>query len=255
MYRLVTDLLRPFSFLSLCTLAALVLLWRRKPERRGPKIALTVCLAFLTLLSVRSVGHLAAWSLESAYPPWDGVPSRTDTIVVFSGGYRVYDASGAYAELDAGTLRRCLHAVKLYRKAGGCRIVVSGGKVDPDAPGPTLARTMEVFLVDVGVHRGDILMEDKSRTTYENAIYTQRLLQERNVQRVILVTDAVHMFRSERCLRATGIEVIPAACNHRATWFRWEASRFLPTPEGVDEVDAAMHEWVGIAWYWLKGRI
>ena len=98
-------------------------------------------------------------------------------------------------------------------------------------------------------------MEDQSRTTYENALYTQRLLEERNVKRVILVTDAIHMFRSERCLRTTGIEVIPAACNHRATWFRWEVSRFLPTPEGVSGVDTVLHEWVGIAWYWLKGRI
>ena len=255
MYRLVTGLLRPFNFVCLCTLAATVLVWRAKPGRRSPKIVLSICIGLLFLLSVRQMGYLATLSLESAYPPWDGTPERTDTIVVFSGGYHVYDESGKHVDLEPSTLGRCLHAARLYKKAGGCRIVVSGGKTRPDDPGPTLAGAMRDFLVDVGVRPSDILLEDGASSTYENAVNTVALLKEHSIRRVILVTDAMHMARSERCLRSQGVDVTPAACNYRATWYAWEVGRFLPSPEGVADMDAAMHEWVGIAWYWLRGRI
>jgi uncharacterized SAM-binding protein YcdF (DUF218 family) len=254
-YRLASDLLRPFSLLFLCTLAAIVFLWCRKPGRRCPKIAVSVFFILLMLVSIQSVGYLAALSLESAYPPWEGVPERTDTIVVLSSGYNVYDARGSHIDLDANMLGRCLHAARLYKKAGACRIVCSGGKVPLDIPGPSLARAMSDFLVDLGVRPADIVLEERSRTTYENALYTDELLRDLGVRRVILVTDAAHMYRSARCLRALGVEVTPAACNYRATWFPWQASRFLPTPDGAQDTDAALHEWVGIVWYWLRGWI
>jgi uncharacterized SAM-binding protein YcdF (DUF218 family) len=255
MYRLAAELLRPFSLLFLCSLAGLVFLWWKKPARRGVKIVVLVFCCLLWLTSVESVGYLAMLSLESAYPPWEGVPERADTIVLLSAGQSVYDASGSRVDLDSSAMGRCLEAARLYKKAGGCRIVASGGKVFADTPGPSLAQAMSDFLVDLGVRPADIVLEDQSRTTHENALYTEEILTRLGVHRVILVTDATHMRRAARCLRALGVEVTPAPCNYRATWFPWTVGRFLPTPDGAKDVDAALHEWVGIVWYRLRGWI
>ena len=174
---------------------------------------------------------------------------------MLSGGYSVYDESGSRVDLDPSTMGRCLEAARLYKKAGGCRIITSGGKVFPDAPGPSLARAMSDFLVDLGVRREDIVLEERSRTTRENALYSEEILEGLGVERVILVTDVTHMRRAARCFQTLGVEVTPAACNYRATWFPWTLGRFLPTPDGAKDVDASLHEWVGVVWYWLRGWI
>ncbi len=254
MYDLIRDLTRPFSLLFLCLLVATALLWRRGAGRRT-KIAATVFVVVLALACCQTVSYFLMGMFEWGYPPWDGTPTPADTIVVLAGGYRVYDASGNRAELEPDSLFRSLHAAKLYKQASGCRLVVSGGKVHPKAPGPTLAEAMAEVLAQLGVKPADMLLENASRTTYENALYTHEILKAHNVRRIILVTDARHMFRSERCFRALGIDVIPAPCNHHATWFQWSASRLVPTPEGAKGTEGAVHEAMGVVWYCLHGRI
>lgn len=50
------------------------------------------------------------------------------------------------------------------------------------------------------------------------------------------------------------LEVV-AACRHRATEFSWSIWKFLPSSGGLNSVEIAAHEWIGLAWYWMKGRI
>ena len=72
---------------------------------------------------------------------------------------------------------------------------------------------------------------------------------------VLLVTDATHMRRSEACFRAEGIEVVPAACRHLATEFRCSPRKSLPSTSALKDLETAAHEWIGLAWYWLHGRV
>ena len=71
----------------------------------------------------------------------------------------------------------------------------------------------------------------------------------------VLVTDAAHMRRSLAVFRATGLEVIPAPCNYFAGRFRWSPQMLLPASGALDNVDYAAHEWLGLAWYRLHGRL
>ena len=148
-----------------------------------------------------------------------------------------------------------MHAARLYRQGEPCLIVVSGGKVESDTPGPTLAEVMRDFLLTQGVAAKDILLEDKSSTTYENARETADLLSQRGIERIVLVTSATHMRRGEQCLRAQGLQVTASSCDHKATKFQWCVGTFLPNPYAAADVDMVAHEWIGLAWYWLWGRI
>jgi uncharacterized SAM-binding protein YcdF (DUF218 family) len=84
---------------------------------------------------------------------------------------------------------------------------------------------------------------------------TRRILERRQVRSVLLVTEGVHMFRSLRCFRKQGVEAVPAACHHRATQFRCRLGTFLPSPDAAQDCAAVFHEWMGVAWYWLTGRM
>jgi len=174
---------------------------------------------------------------------------------VFAAGVYPPEGRRLHAEMDEDSLKRCLHAAQLYHQGRPCPVLVSGGKVEPDTPGASFAAVMGDLLVQLGVKPEDLTLEENSRTTYENAVECGRLLQERKIKRVVLVVDAVDMYRAASCLRRQRIEVIPAPCHFRATAFHLSANTFLPGPSGARGFQRAWHEWLGIVWYWCQGRI
>ena len=175
-----------------------------------------------------------SWSCGHVRPPDDTVPE---------------------AELGAETLLRCVYAARLYYQGKPRLIVVSGGKVDASIPGPTLAQAMGDFLVGQGIKETDLLAEDQSSTTYENAVLTGKTLFRRGIRQIVLVTSAVDMRRAEGCFRALGFHVTPFACVYRATRKTWLLSDILPDPDAASAVHRAAHEWLGIVWYWFHGRL
>ncbi len=82
-----------------------------------------------------------------------------------------------------------------------------------------------------------------------------KLLKDRGIGRVVLVADAVDMFRAAACLRKQGMEVVPAPCHYRAVRFRLSVPAFLPLPGAAANVQRVWHEWLGVAWYWGRGWI
>jgi uncharacterized SAM-binding protein YcdF (DUF218 family) len=133
-------------------------------------------------------------------------------------------------------------------------VVVSGGYNGPDDPGTTGAAVMRDFLVQVGVNPRDILVEDQSASTHESAARCRQLLNQHGIRKVVLVTDALHLRRAEACFHKQSMEVVPAGCNYRATHFGANVASFLPDADAMVGTSSAAHEWLGLAWYWLRGR-
>jgi uncharacterized SAM-binding protein YcdF (DUF218 family) len=256
MTEFISSLLQPHIFLYLLMVGALISLWRTRPALpRRRLLWLTVPFVLLSLLSVPALGYLGFGSLEWSYPPLRQRPAEAEVIVVLSGYLKAPDEVLAEAELGEDTLYRCLRAAELYQQGPRCPILVSGGKVDPSQPGPTLAAAMRDFLVKLGVAAEDILLEDRSRSTYENALYSSEILRRRGLAQVVLVTDANHLLRAELCFRKQGIAVVPCGCYYHATHFDAALSDFLPNPASFGQHELVLHEWMGLAWYWLCSRI
>ncbi len=174
MYRIV--LIQPYTLLLIgFVIVSIVLLWR---EGRGRKtrIALVLASVFLAITSCPLVAHLALRSLEGQYAPWREAPGHEDTIVVLAGGVHPIDAPEPHFVTSSSSMARCLHAMWLYREAGGCRIVTSGGTLTPELPVPTEGRAMRDLLVSLGARLQDVRVEEESRNTYENARFTAPLL-------------------------------------------------------------------------------
>jgi uncharacterized SAM-binding protein YcdF (DUF218 family) len=254
-YEFVTSLAQPFPLLHLLAGAAVVNLWRKRRESRGRLLFLTLAFAGLTFVSTPAGAYLAVGTLEWPYPPADGRPATAEAVVVLAAGLLPADDTRARAELDADSRARCLHAARLYRQGPPCPVLVSGGKVDPVAPGPTHARAMADFLIELGVRERDLVLEESSRTTYENAVGCARLMRARGIREAVLVVDAVDMFRALRCFRRQGLELTPSPCHYRAGRFGPSYTAFVPSLSAVRRSERAWHEWLGCAWYWLHGRI
>jgi uncharacterized SAM-binding protein YcdF (DUF218 family) len=75
------------------------------------------------------------------------------------------------------------------------------------------------------------------------------------IHRIILVTDAIHLRRAELCFRKQGFDIIPSGCNYGASQFNWSPLTFLPTPGAATSIRRALHEWIGILYYRVRGRL
>jgi uncharacterized SAM-binding protein YcdF (DUF218 family) len=254
MYRFLVDLLQPHTLFVLWVCLALLYLWRRRNDPKRRLWPLVVPLSTLAVLSSPAVAYLALRSLESYAPPLQERPADAGAIVVFSAGVYPPEGPRQHARMDEDSLERCLTAARLYHQRP-CLVLVSGGRVEEDEPGPSYAAVLGDFLEQLGVRRSDLLLEEKSRTTYENAAESAELLAERHIDHVVLVVDAVDMHRAAGCLRKQGIAVTPAPCHFRATRFRYGLSAFVPGPGGAAGVERVWHEWLGTVWYWWHGRL
>jgi uncharacterized SAM-binding protein YcdF (DUF218 family) len=255
MYRVASDLLQPFFLLYLLVGLLLLNLWRKRRDDRRRLMVLTLSFALLTLCCVPAMGYLGLGSLEWPYPPLEQRPADAQAIVVLSGYIHPPVPGQTRPDMGEDTLCRSIRAVELYHQGSPCPILVSGGCLDEEGHGPACAPLMRDFLVQMGVPASDVIVEDRSRTTWENAVESSKLLDSRGIRKIVLVTDAAHLFRAARCFRKQGLDVIPCGCRYRATSLPNELSSFLPSPGGGRGLQAAWHEWLGTVWYWLQGRV
>jgi uncharacterized SAM-binding protein YcdF (DUF218 family) len=242
------------SFLA--TACAIANLWRKRPERPRGLWFVTASFAGLAVVCTPLLGRLAIGSLEWAYPPRTRRPPQVEAIVVLGGYLRPPDAEyGRFEpELWWDSRDRCRLAAHYYHDGPPCWLVVTGGQENTES-GPSLAQAMKDFLVQRKVAGEDVIVEDRSRSTYENAVNTAPLLKDRGVHRIALVTDATHLLRAERCFRAQGFEVVPCGAFYSVRRMEWSLSAFLPSPGAVGDLKRASHEWLGLLWYHIKGRI
>lgn len=256
MYDFAVALTSPLPLVLLAMAVSLVYLWRARKLRGRALACVAIPLAALVVLSMPVTGMLLVTTLEGRCAAPEVWPDDAQAIVVLAGDVRRWRTPEPRAELGPTTLLRCLAAAQVYREAGPLPVVASGGKCDPDQPGPASAELMRDFLERLGVPSSDLIVEPRSTSTYGNAVESRRLLSQRGIAKVILVTDASHMPRSMMCFRRQSLEPVAAPCNARAgDWSRPIYDYVIPSTGALANADVAAHEWLGIVWYWLHGRI
>jgi uncharacterized SAM-binding protein YcdF (DUF218 family) len=192
--------------------------------------------------------------LENRFPPGkEGGPPITGIIVL--GGpidSRMSVLRGSVS--IGGGVERLTEAAALARRHPAARLVVTGGNPSllRDDP-PESLYAAQVF-AQLGVPASRLVLEDKSRNTEENAVFTKRLIDPKPDERWLLVTSAIHMPRAVGAFRKAGFPVEP----YPVDWRTAPGAHLLHVPrkllDGVDALDAASHELVGLLMYWITGR-
>ena len=177
----------------------------------------------------------------------------TFAIVVLGGHISHPSEVRPTARLGWDSLNRCFHAADLYKQGPPCPVIVTGGKVDWTNPGPTIAEEMSAFLITQGIPERDIHVESESSTTYENAVQSTRILDRLSARKILIVTDAIHLPRAGLCFQKQGFEVLASGCDYLD--FDWSLLAFLPHVSAAWDFQRSMHEWMGITYYWICGRI
>jgi uncharacterized SAM-binding protein YcdF (DUF218 family) len=170
--------------------------------------------------------------------------------VVLGGGHVSDPRLPANSQISAAALGRLVEGVRLYKALPGSKLLLSGGVVFDPVPE---AEVMAQVAVVLGVKPHDIRLESNSRDTAEEAEMIAKMIGK---EKFILVTSAAHMPRSMALFRRRGLEPIPAPADFRAPEPRSSSpSRFFPGAGFLGQTQTAVHEYVGLAWAWLRGEI
>jgi uncharacterized SAM-binding protein YcdF (DUF218 family) len=200
------------------------------------------------------LGNVLLLTLSERFPAWQEQGRAPDGIIVLGGAINPdLTAVRGAPEINSSAERMTTAAV-LARQFPDAKIVLSGGNANPFHPQSTEAEVGRQLLEGLGVAAARIVMEDRSRNTYENAIFTRETIHPKAGERWLLVTSAYHMPRAMGVFRAAGfaVEAYPVDWRTRG----WVDARrpFLTLSGGLGRFDTASHEWVGLAGYWLAGR-
>jgi uncharacterized SAM-binding protein YcdF (DUF218 family) len=246
--RFVWAILQPGNLLTLCLLTG-VMLHLLSRGRRGRVLVGLSALGF-GLLTVAPIGPALMLSLEQRFPRPAKLPERIDGILLLGGAVNpVLSLSSGGTTFNCSTTR-LLGAIALARLHPEAKLVLIGAGMFP--VGYSDARATLEFVFNEGIAPARILLERKSRTTRENAVYAKELLSPALGQSWVLVTSAYHMPRSMGAFRGAGWEVIPYPVD-----FSIDSKRDLRTSFDLigllNDSTLAGHEWVGLAGYRLMG--
>jgi uncharacterized SAM-binding protein YcdF (DUF218 family) len=219
-------------------------------------------------LSLVGLGLLVVWvpatplvadglrgALESAFPPAPAAAAPSaDAIVVLGGAIGAPRPPRVYPDLS-GAADRVWHAARLYRAGKAPVIIASGGTLPWRDQRYREAAAMQTLLRSWNVPADSVLLESESANTYQNATNTAALAEREGIDRVLLVTSALHMRRALATFRSAGVEAVPAPTDHQVVEGRTTLRDLLPAAGALSGSTAAIREYVGYVVYDWRGWI
>ena len=200
---------------------------------------------------------LAGWAMRT----WE-VPAKSsseikepyDIAIVLGGSMRHYDPE-LRRVVYSSSADRLLQAIQLYHDKKIRKILLSGGSGFVNFQEWKESALLAEVLLKGGVTESDIILENESRNTFENARNTAAILASGKYgDRFLLVTSAFHMRRSLVCFEKTGLKVSPFSVDTRTAPHIQTLDRYLqPDAENISQWDMLIHEWVGMVMYKMMG--
>lgn len=245
-------LIQPSSIILILVFTSAILLWTPW-ARAARRLSLAAAILFV-VAGLTPFGHALILPLEERFKRPDLSIRAPDGIIVLGGSEDtlVSDARKVSALNEAG--ERIVEAAVLARRFPKARVVFSGGSGGIFYRGGTEATSAQTHLVALGLSPDRLILEDKARDTYENALYTLARVKPKPGEHWLLVTSAFHMPRAMGCFRSVGYTVTAWPVDYR-TRGKQDMTRLFDKPsEGLRRVDLATREWIGLLVYFVLGR-
>ena len=244
----------------LCVLLIVVLIISKRPKLQ--KTLIIIALLMIVITGNRYIALSLVRSLEWQYLPPADIPEE-EVMVVLGGATDAAIYPRTNVEVN-GAADRILYAARLYHDGKAKNILLSGGNISWLENGSsTPAAEMADILDLTGVPDDVIWLETTSRNTYENALYCSQILEEKGINKILLVTSASHMPRSVALFKKQGIEVIPLPTDYSVTKEEWEGLfdsnlqshliNLVPTVGNISATTGVLKEYIGLMVYRFKG--
>ncbi|MCG5500878.1 YdcF family protein [Ectothiorhodospira lacustris] len=228
------------------------LLFRRTWMGRG---LVVLGLLLLYVASLPMVSHALTGALEERARAVEVAPAPARVIIILAGGRRVDAPEYGADTVNHFSLERARYGAWVHRQTG-LPILVSGGRVGGDEPLSEAELMQQVLTEEWGVPVRWV--EDRSRNTCENALFSAELLRAEGIEHAVLVTHAVHVPRARWCFEQTGLTVSAMPTYSRrpdqqaAAGF--DGRGLIPQSAALERTRFALHEYLGMVWYRFRYR-
>lgn len=204
----------------------------------------------LVVASMPPVSNALQWRMDHGAAPTIREGVTYDAVVLLGGvvDEEVTHDSGQPSYND--NVERVIMTHRLLRAGRANVVIVSGGTLDPRNADYGEAVQLARQLEDWGIAKDRIVLEDRSRNTRENAVFSLAMAREHGFKSVVIVTSAFHMARAADCFRAVGMEVDLMPVDYRA---RASVNEWLPRATALANTTAMSREWFGRWIYRAQG--
>lgn len=252
--KIVAGLLFPAPVICELLVLGLALLWFTRQQKAG-KILVTIAVGLLLLLGNAWISARLLSTLEQRYHPLtlsslagaQGKSENATYIVVLGSGYSPDPRIDLDSRISEDGMVRLVEGVRLCRKlATGCKLILSGGP-------PAQAETMGKIARSLGIPQQEIILEEHSRDTEQEALFIKPTV---GSTPFLLVTSASHMPRAMDLFRNQGMNPTPVPTNYLATQGgAIVPDKIYPSIYGLYEAERTVYEYLGMAWERLRGQI
>lgn len=226
-------------------------------KRKWGKRSLWAGILLLLFFTNPFLSNLALLAWEPEFKDFDQIENHEIGIVltgVTNLSKTAYDRTFFNKGAD-----RITHALQLYRMGKIKKILITGGQgLNPVNP-QSEAKLLQNFLIMTGVPETDVLIEDQSKNTAQNAAFTKTFLGQQNIstgQEFLLITSAFHMYRAKACFDKAGLKTQTFPADYYSHDIKYDLPALLyPEAESLTYWNKLTKEWLGIVMYKIAGYI
>jgi len=190
----------------------------------------------------------------NAWQPSPKTLSKKYSAGVILGGFTAFDKKGI-GHFN-GASDRLITAVTLYHLGHIGKIIVAGGDGTIDQDKPKEADFAKNVLIQNGVKEADVFAESYSRNTFENAMFSKRILDSLHLQPpYVLVTSALHMPRAASVFKKAGLDVDIYPCAYETLNVKFSFFDYVvPSIDTLIQWRSFIKEIVGYWIYKITGK-
>lgn len=242
-------LVSPLSWIFILLIVAL---FSRKALRKKRYYRWSIVLLFLFTNPL--LLHFAMYTWELPAVKTTDLPGSYDAGIMMGGAIRYINSDMERPVFGSGA-DRYMQTVELYYAHKIRHIIFSSGSGSLYMTNFKEADLLAAQLIRTGVPDSVVFAESASRNTYENALYTAKLIHEKEFKPpFVLITSALHMRRSLMCFKKQHIDVIPFPVDQHSGKLMLTPDKLLiPSVEVMLDWELLIHEWIGVIAYKIMG--
>tara|TARA_B100000767_G_scaffold224464_1_gene213549 strand:+ start:276 stop:1025 length:750 start_codon:yes stop_codon:yes gene_type:complete len=242
--KLLTFLSQPVTWIFIFLIGSLIF----KTKRR------TLLIYTISVFWIFSNEFLA----DKAARAWQTSPQSISSLThnykygIVLGGYSSYNKEIQHIDFnDSGD--RLISAIELYKLGKIEKIIISGGNGELINNEMKESEWSKNFMINMGVKSKDILLENSSRNTMENAQNTAILIKNDISQKLLLITSTEHMKRANFCFNKNNfnIDCYPTDITNSDITLTVDYL-FIPNVDALEKWEHLIHEWIGYIVYRIK---
>ena len=251
-YTFLKFLLWPEVWIFIVLSAGCLIAWVRKCPR---SIRLILCLVLVLYYGFTTcpLAQALVEPLETYHRPPASMPIRQDAIAIFVGSPKLQPYTERPTIVGTGNTDLLLCGLAYIHAGSAPKVVLTGkasGEVSHAAAGTVALQEWAVLL---GYPREGLIIEAQTEATHDRAQAIKPLLGRDS--RILLLDSAMHLPRSAAAFTKVGFTVTPIPCDYEMSTESWDLSDFVPRGENLKASSAAVHEYLALLTYWLRGLI